>query len=97
MLLRRFCLAFAVLLGFGTFAAAAPLGTAEPLSTDSLAIVDYAKRGGKHGWRGGRGRHYGWHHGRRRRWHRGWHRRHYGWRRGHHHGWRRGPRFYVRF
>jgi hypothetical protein len=95
MTLRRLCFAAAVLIGFGTLASgasAAPI-TSEPLAPDTLALVDYAK-GGKHGWKGGRGHHHGWHRGRGR--HYGWHRgRHHGWhKRGRHHGYGHARRAY---
>jgi len=59
-------LAAALAFGFG--------GAAQAASPDEIAAtaqVDYAKKGGKHGWKHhGRGKHYGWHRGR-----------------GHHYGW----------
>ena len=110
MNLRRFCLAFALIIGFGGFVQAAPVSTAEPRSAGSLALVDYVKgkghKGGKHGWNRGGGpryghykhrRHHGWGRGRGR--HYGWHRgRHRGWyKQRHGYGWRPARRVYFRF
>ena len=107
MFLRRLALTLAFCFGIGGVAAAAPASTAEPLAADTLAVVDYAKKGGKHG------KHHGWHkrhkhHGWRGRGHRyGWYkqRRHYGAHRGRHLGWykhrrhhgRHARRVYFRF
>ena len=87
MFLRRLSLALAFVFGLGGIAAAAPASTAEPLAIGSLAVVDYAKKGGKHGWKHKhKHKHYGWH---KRHRHHGWRGRgrHYGWHRGRHHGW----------
>ncbi len=103
MRLRRFGLAFALIVGLGGVSSAAPATTAEPLAAESLALVDHAKwkgHKGHKGWKHGRGHAYGHykhrrHHGYRGRGHRYGHykqRRYYG-NRGRHYGWHRGHHY----
>jgi hypothetical protein len=65
-------LAAALALGLGGAASATPLAVDPAELIQSGTTLEYAKRKGHRGWKGHKGRHYGWYRGR----HRGWHRRH---------------------
>ena len=104
MKFNRLILAAALALGLGTAVSANPRlpSAAEAIQPDT--VVEFTKRKGGKGWKGHRGRHYGWGRGRHRGWakrgrvyyaapprHYGWYnpRRHYGWRNPRrHYGWR---------
>jgi hypothetical protein len=97
MKFSRVILAAALAIGLGTAVSANPLlPSAAEVIQQPDTVVEYAKRKGGKGWKGHRGRHYGWYRGR----HRGWYkprgrvyyappRRHYGHYRGRHYGWSR--------
>ena len=77
MPLRNLVFGAAFVFGLGGAAHAVEMPVPDQIAAETIA--DYAKKGGKHGWKHrGRGHHYGWYK----------HRRHYGWGRGHHRGWR---------
>ena len=106
MKISHLVLAAALAIGFGGAASATPAAPSPMEIVQSDVALEYAKRKGHKGWKGNRGRHYGWDRGR----HRGWYkphrrvyyappRRHYGHYRGRHYGWHR-PRaraVYFRF
>ena len=102
MRIGKFILAAALAIGLTGVASASPRVTnpAEVVQQPGTTL-EYAKWKGDKGWKGHKGRHYGWYRGR----HRGWHkphrrvyytpaRRHYGYypARYHHYGYRRPAR-----
>lgn len=105
MRFSQFILAAALAVGLGGAAAATPLPNAATVIEQPGTVVQFTKWKQKHGWKGNRGRHYGWNRGR----HRGWYkhprrayyappRRHYGHYRGRHYGHYGRPRdVYFRF
>ena len=97
MKFSRLIIAAALAFGLGGAASAMPLApsAAEMIQQPGTSVA-FTKWKGHKGWKGNRGRHYGWNRGR----HRGWYkprrhrvyyappRRHYGYYRGNHYGWR---------
>ena len=87
-------LAAALAFGLAGAASATPLANAAQAVAQPDTVVEFTKWKAKHGWKGHKGRHYGWNRGRHRGWYKHRHRayyapprRHYGWQRGRHHGW----------
>jgi hypothetical protein len=83
MRLGRFVLAAALAIGIGGAASATPLTPQPEQVLDHPGVVAEYAKGGRHGWKGGRGHHYGWYKAPRRSYghyrgpHRGWYRPHH--------------------